>query len=541
MKLMAVATVIRSLLAGFSSRLAKTPFNACLALMALTFCQDRLSAQLGVEVAVPVHLQDGHEFTTPLKKLLKFGETLFTANWTIQEGGGRPLTKGTGNPLADPGSPLLFPRNFNRISAPDMNSCSGCHNKPIVGGGGEFGTLVFVLGQRFDFSTFDHSDPILTRGAKDEAGNFVTEQSIANGRKTVAMHGSGFIELLAREMTADLQAIRGTIPPGGSAPLISKGVSFGTLSRTGGGAWLTTGVTGLPAPSLAISGPASPPSLILMPFHQAGAVVSIRQFTNNAFNHHHGIQSTERFGVGVDADGDGFVNELTRADVTAVTMFQAALAVPGRVIPKDLAIRSAIINGASKFRTIGCTSCHISILPLYSNNFCEPNPYNPPGNLRPSDGVPPLCIDLTDDEVMPTPRLKQVRGVIQVPAFTDLKLHDITSGLTDPNREALDQNQPAGSPGFFAGNGKFITRKLWGIANQHPFMHHGKFTTMREAVLAHSGEALSSRTAFQALTSYDHNSVIEFLKSLQILPKKSASLCADEDGEEIFCPAGIDP
>ena len=64
---------------------------------------------------------------------------------------------------------------------------------------------------------------------------------------------------------------------------------------------------------------------------------------------------------------------------------------------------------------------------------------------------------------------------------------------------------------------------------------------MREAVLAHSGEALSSRTAFQALASYDHNSVIEFLKSLQILPQKSASLCVEEDGEEIVRPAGISP
>ena len=39
-----------------------------------------------------------------------------------------------------------------------------------------------------------------------------------------------------------------------------------------------------------------------MPFHQAGAVVSLRQFTNNAFTHHHGMQSEERFGVGIDED-----------------------------------------------------------------------------------------------------------------------------------------------------------------------------------------------------------------------------------------------
>jgi hypothetical protein len=63
-------------------------------------------------------------------------------------------------------------------------------------------------------------------------------------------------------------------------------------------------------------------------------VISLRQLTNNAFNHHHGIQSEERFGAGVDADGDGVVNELTRADVTAVTLFQATLPVPIQVIPK---------------------------------------------------------------------------------------------------------------------------------------------------------------------------------------------------------------
>ena len=413
-------------------------------------------------------MQDGQEFTTPLGKLLKFGESLFTANWTIQEGGGRPLSKGTGAGLSDPGSPLLFPRNFNRISSPDMNSCLGCHNKPVVGGGGEFGTLVFVLGQRFDFSTFDHSDPIPTRGAKDEAGNFVTEQSIANGRKTVGMQGSGFIEMLAREMTADLEAIRNTIPPGGSAHLISKGVSFGTLSRNSNGTWDTTGVTGLPAPSLRSISAANPPSLILQPFHQAGAVISIRQFTVNAFNHHLGIQATERFGKDTDPDGDGFMNEMTRADVTAVTIFQATLAVPGRLIPKDPAIRAAIVNGAKQFQAIGCTTCHVPNLPLYGRNFCEPNPYNPAGNLRPSDSVPPLCVDLTDNNTLPKPRLKQRAGVIQVPAFTDLKLHDITSGPADPNREPLDQNQPAGSVGFFLGNSKFVTRKLWGIANQHP-------------------------------------------------------------------------
>ena len=31
-------------------------------------------------------MQDGQEFTNPLDKLLKFGKSLFMANWTIDEG-----------------------------------------------------------------------------------------------------------------------------------------------------------------------------------------------------------------------------------------------------------------------------------------------------------------------------------------------------------------------------------------------------------------------------------------------------------------------
>ncbi len=97
--------------------------------------------------------------------------------------------------------------------------------------------------------------------------------------------------------------------------------------------------------------------------HQAGAVISLREFTNNAFNHHHGIQSTERFGVGTDPDGDAFQNELTRADVTAATSFQAGLAVPGRVIPNDAAIEQAGLVGEQRFADIGCATCHVPSLP----------------------------------------------------------------------------------------------------------------------------------------------------------------------------------
>src|SRR5262249_26152268 len=118
------------------------------------------AAEIGKEVAVPRHLHDGEEFRVSLRELLEHGRRLFTAVWTIQEGGGRPRTKAPGDPLSDtaPAGSLVSPRNFNRISAPDSNSCAGCHNAPfgIPGGGGDIVGNVFVLGQRFDFATFDH-------------------------------------------------------------------------------------------------------------------------------------------------------------------------------------------------------------------------------------------------------------------------------------------------------------------------------------------------------------------------------------------------
>ena len=489
------------------------------------------AAQIGSERAISEHLLDGEEFEVSLPILLEHGEALFRATWTIQEGGGRPLTKGTGGALSDSSAPLLFPRNFNRISAPDANSCFGCHNQPRTGGGGDIVTNVFVLGQRFDFVTFDSIDFTATRGSRDEFGRPVTAQSIANERATIGMFGSGFIEMLARQMTADLQAIRDSTPPGQSRALVTKGVSFGVISRFPDGRWDTSRVEGIPASSLAPSGSVAPPSLIIRPFHQAGRVVSLREFSNNAFNHHHGIQTTERFGMGADPDGDGFVNEMTRADVTAVSVFQATLPVPGRVIPRDPAVETAISLGESRFSQIGCVRCHIPTLPLTNEGwiYTEPNPFNPVGNLRPSD-APVLSVDLTSDK-LPQPRLGPDRnGVVHVPAFTDLKLHDICAEGDDPNAEQLDMQHPSGSPEFFAGNRKFLTKKLWGAANEPPFFHHGRFTTLRQAVLAHAGEAQDTRAAFLALSAVEQNAVVEFLKSLQVLPPGTRFLVVDEKG-----------
>lgn len=481
------------------------------------------TTEIGREGSEYERLEDGDEHRIPLQELLHRGEAAFNAQWTPVDGGGRPFTTGTGSPLADNTSPLTFPRSFNRVSARDANSCAGCHNAPfgISGGGGDFVTGVFVAAQRFDFATFDALDLIPGKGSMDESLNPATLQTIGNFRATLGMFGSGFIEMLSRQMTAELQLIRDSLEPGESLALESKGVSFGSLARDSSGNWDTTGVSGLPPQSLANSGPGDPPSLVIHPFHQSGSVVSIRQFTNNAYNHHHGMQSTERFGDNTDADGDGVANELTRADITAASVFQATLAVPRQVMPRDRNARRAVRRGSRLFSSIGCADCHVPALPLVDKGwiYTEPNPYNPPGNLQVGEAET-LRVDLTHSS-LPGKRPKPVKGVVWVPAYTDLKLHDITSGPDDPNGESININAPGGSAEFLAGNRRFLTKKLWGAANERPYFHHGQFTTLREATLAHAGEALESRQNFSSLSDAEQDQIIEFLKSLQVVPPRN--------------------
>ena len=488
-------------------------------------------SSIGREVSVPVHLQDGQEFSTPLEALLAHGKLLFEANWTEQEGAGRPLTKGTGRPLADPSRPLSGLRAFNRVSAPDANSCAGCHNAPysISGGGGDVVTNVFVLGQRFDFMTFDPADALPTRGAVDETGRAASLQSAADSRATTGMFGAGYLEMVARQMTEELQCIRDSIRLGETRELIAKDIHFGRLKLTSEGLWDTSRVEGLGRLSLISTGRTSPPTLVIRPWHQASNVVSLREFTNTAFNQHHGIQSTERFGRDTDSDGDGFTNELTRADVTAVAVWQATLQVPGRVIPRDPDVERAVLAGERAFERIGCATCHVPRLPLDKQGgiFSEPNPFNPPGNLRTGE-TRDLKVDLSS-AWLPAPRLRpDATGTVWVDAYTDFKLHDICEPGEPGEAEPLDQNQSQWSKKLMDGNCRFLTKRLWGAANEPPFFHHGLFTTLRQSVLAHSGEAKESRRAFQALPASERDALIEFLKTLQVLPPGTKDRMVDE-------------
>jgi hypothetical protein len=431
------------------------------------------------------------------QQIFDAGQDRFEAVWNRCDGQGRPATTGTGDSRA-PTAPT-----FIRTSAPDSNACAGCHNQPRAGGGGDFVANVFVLAQGLD--------PV-TESVSAE---------FSNERNTLGMFGAGPIEMLARELTTELQIIRDLAVQEASASgaaatrsLYTKGINFGQITAQPDGSLDTTRVVGVD------------PDLIVRPFHQAGVVVSIREFTVNAFNHHHGMQAEERFDLnpakGVDFDQDGIAAEMTIGDITAVTIFQAALGTPGQVLPVDPAEGEAVTRGEALMAQIGCTSCHAPQMPLDSPLFVEPNPFNPEGTF--SDTGQSFSFDLT--AVGEGPRLERASdGVILVRAYTDLKRHNLCDDPNHPDPirffcdEQLAQNRPdqGGRPGAEF----FLTRKLWDVGNSAPYGHRGNLTTISEAILAHGGEARSSQEAFIALSTADQAAVVKFLKTLQVVPAGS--------------------
>ena len=100
--------------------------------------------------------------------------------------------------------------------------------------------------------------------------------------------------------------------------------------------------------------------------------------------------------------------------------------------------------------------------------------------------------------------------------FSDLKRHDMGEGLGESFSKATDEQ-----------NRRFITARLWGIADTAPYMHDGRALTLAEAIAAHDSpgsEAAPAAQAFMALDDADKNRLIRFLMTLRTPGRPNADV-----------------
>ena len=405
------------------------------------------------------------------------GEDLFVTKFNICDGIGRRASTGCDQTKRDPaGQP-----DFHRVSGPDTNSCAGCHNFPRAGGAGDINANAFVLAQC--------SDPVI------DSVNI----EFSNERNTMGMHGSGIIQRLAEEMTAELREQIDAGLPNGWNTISAKGVSFEVDILAG----VLVDAIGLDFT----------PDLRIRPFAAIGNVAQLEGFTCAALNHHHGMQAELCFDNRVgdpDFDEDGVERELTNGDLTALVTFQAALGTPGQVLPAEGPDRDTIFSGRRSFRMFDCNSCHTSSMTLDDPVY---------------EATAGFSFDLTQAGEWPRPSAQQ-SGTIKIRAYTDLKIHNLCDAATDPDpirdycneeRSNLRRAQLNHEHELRPGSEFFITRKLWDAGSSPSYGHRGNFTTLYEAIMAHGGEARPSRDAYAAATPEQQLAVVKWLKSLQVL------------------------
>jgi cytochrome c peroxidase len=423
-----------------------------------------------------------------LKRLVEAGKHLFTARFTSADGLGRPMATQAIIPTLRK-QPTDEP--FRRTAGPDSNNCQSCHNVPTLGGSGDFTANAFVS-EGFESFDFDTLDP-----------------QFSNERGSVSLFGAGLLDLLGREMTADLRAERDHAVAAArksgqpeTVSLSSKGVDFGKLTVMPDGLVDFSELEGVDS------------DLTIRPFSQKGVFASLRQFAINAMNAHLGIEASERFGkrwTGTDDfDGDGHPDELSPGDISAVVAFQASLPAPGRMVPDDASWREATARGEKVFSDLGCSECHRPFLPLDSLTFTDPAPYDTAGTLRPQEVAKPAAYDLgLLDWAKKLPRNDQ--GQVLVPLFGDLKRHHISdSEVSQLGNELLAQR--------FVERDVFMTAELWGVGSTAPYGHRNDITTLDGVIRAHGGEARNARAAYIAADDADRSALIAFLKTLVIQP-----------------------
>lgn len=364
---------------------------------------------------------------------------------------------------------------FLRVNGLDAQTCQECHSvgsfatTPFtfaIGGVGASSSNAIFMPRNIDV------DDEAGLGFADFDGRYINPPFL---------FGSGGVELLAKEMTADLQAVkaRAAAFPDLEMPLNTHGVEFGTLvfdSKLNDFDY--SGVEGVDH------------DLVVKPFGRKGDIPTLRSFDIDAVQFHFGMQPVEVVGEDVDDDGDGVANEILVGELSALHIFDSNMEKP---VQDPLTFEAR--QGFRKFMDAGCATCHIPTLHTNSTVLT----YSFPQVLEDPSANVYYAADLST-----SPAGFEVNGVggLKVPLFADLKRHDMGPGLAENFGTEIDS--------------EFTTMRLWGVADTAPYLHDGRALTITDAILMHGGEAQDARDFFaNTLDDEGKTQLLTFLRTLR--------------------------
>jgi CxxC motif-containing protein (DUF1111 family) len=170
-------------------------------------------------------------------------------------------------------------------------------------------------------------------------------------------------------------------------------------------------------------------------------------------------------------------NDIDQTQALALYHFQALLAPPPPAARDQHARR-----GEREFYRAGCHNCHTPEMltgPIY--------------NMRLADGS--------------TVRVPELENQV-VHAYSDLLLHDMGPGLAD------DAGTNLGRVMGRADGSRWRTTPLWGIRFKQEYLHDGRTTEIRDAILQHGGESQIVRDRFAGLSQRAQQDLVAFLLTL---------------------------
>ena len=426
-----------------------------------------------------------------LEDIRRMGMSVFTTPFNLYDGmGDGPFDPTETDTRAFGQRPTLQGNGmFLRINGLDAQSCNECHTivsnntrPPELGIGGVGGLVqtALILPDKIDVADTEAPPEWSFDGTADFNGRLANPPFL---------FGGGGVEMLAKEMTSDLQALleeARSAPSGTEISLDTHGVNFGYIHSLGGGE-VELLVEGIGFTDNEDRAPEE--VLVVRPFGRKGENFSMRDFDRGAMQFHFGIQPTEVVGVDEDPDGDGYINEVTSGEMTALHIFDVTNPPP---VTKWLNAKAR--KGLYVFYDVGCASCHVPQMTTRSSRLPLAFPEvatDPEANVY-------MEINLRKMGFKP-----RFGGGVAVPLFSDLKRHKMGPELAET---------------FSAGeipNDEFITARLWGIADTAPYMHDGRATTLEDAIKIHGGEAQEVRDNFVALTEEDQDKLLFFLGRLR--------------------------